>query len=166
MDDLIELYEELLFKNIRTYIQSGNVVFQSQKSELKNLGTKISNQIQKYFGFEVQVIVLEIEELKRIIRDNPYTAIKNIDISRVYITFLATVPDQVSEEISKQKHTSGDMFALIGKTIYLYCPNGYGRTKLTNTFFENKLKVVATTRNWKTTIELLNIAENIAGTKK
>lgn len=158
MDALKKMYEDLGFAKVQTYIQSGNVVFQSEISDQKDLEKLISAGISKQFGFEVPVIVLNIQELKQVVQGNPFVNDNAKDIAHLYVTFLSSEPNQQIFESIKQGQYQGEQIDLIGKTIYLYCPNGYGRTKLTNTFFESKLKTVATTRNWKTTLELLNIA--------
>lgn len=161
MDALRKMYEDLGYKNIQTYIQSGNVIFQCKKSKQNDLAKKISTQIAKQFGFEVPVIVMEVRELKEIILNNPFLNDHLKDLSHLHVTFLSSTPDSVNFENIKQGQPQGEKIALIGKTIYLYCPNGYGKTKFTNTWLENKLKVNATTRNWKTTNELLYIATEI-----
>lgn len=161
MDALRKMYEDLGYKNIQTYIQSGNVIFQCKKSKQNDLAKKISTQIAKQFGFEVPVIVMEVRELKEIILNNPFLNDHLKDLSHLHVTFLSSAPDSVNFENIKQGQPQGEKIALIGKTIYLYCPNGYGKTKFTNTWLENKLKVNATTRNWKTTNELLYIATEI-----
>jgi uncharacterized protein (DUF1697 family) len=159
MDALREMYEGLHFTHVQTYIQSGNVVFQFNNPEHKNLEPVITNQIQNKFGFEVPVIVLETAELKNIVLRNPYAADQTKDISYMHITFLSLKPAQIELKKIFQNKAPEEEFTMSEKAVYLYCPNGYGRTKLSNTFFENKLKVKATTRNWKTTLELLKIAE-------
>ena len=92
------------------------------------------------------------------ITENPFLNDKTVDPEKLHITFLAAKPAQ--ELLDKLVPTNylPDRFNIIGSTVYLYCPNGYGQTKLTNTFFENKLKVRATTRNWKTVKKLLELA--------
>lgn len=159
MELLTEMYKGLYFENIQTYIQSGNVVFQFKKSENKDLEEIISSQIQKSFGFEVPVIVLDKDELKAIIQCNPYKADKTKDVPFLHVTFLSSVPEQINLDTISRSKSSGEELSLIERTVYLYCPKGYGKTKLTNTLFEKRLKVGATTRNWKTTLELLDIAE-------
>jgi uncharacterized protein (DUF1697 family) len=158
MDALKKMYEDLGFAKVQTYIQSGNVIFQSEKSEQKDLEKLISAGIAKQFGFEVPVIVLNIQEFKRVIQNNPFVKDDSKDISHQYATFLSSEPILDKFESIKQVQNQGEQIHLIDKIIYFYCPSGYGRTKLNNTFFESKLKTVATTRNWKTTLELLNIA--------
>lgn len=160
MNILKEMFESLHFENVKTYIQSGNIVFQYKKSENNDLVIKISNQIQKYFGFEVPVFVLKTDELKHIVWNNPYKDDKTKDISFLHVTFLSSVPEQINFESINKVKSQEEEFELIDRAVYLYCPNGYGRTKLTNTFLEHKLKTGATTRNWKTTMELLRIADN------
>ena len=163
MDALKEMYEDLHFNNIQTYIQSGNVIFQNTQSRQIDLGQIISNELTGKFGYEVPVIVLDTVELKEIIERNPFTSDEIKDISHLHVTFLSSKPERIDDVLIYQKKASEEEFAITEKAVYLYCPNGYGRTKLTNTFFENRLKVGATTRNWKTTIELLRIAEKQKG---
>jgi uncharacterized protein (DUF1697 family) len=160
MDMLREIYEGLDFRTIETYIQSGNVIFQFTKSENTDLEKIISNQIQKRFGFEVTVIILTLEEMKDIIERNPYKADKTKDIAHLYVTILSSKPEQINLETIHDVKLPGEEFELIERAVYLYCPYGYGKTKLSNTFFEKKLQVGATTRNWRTALELLNIAKS------
>lgn len=158
MDALKKAYEDLGFKNVHTYIQSGNVIFQTEE---KGLEQKISGQIQKQFGFEVPVIILTIDDLKQIIGNNPYKEDDTKDISYLYVTILSSGSVNPDTEPARLKQLPGEEFIVTENAVYLYCPNGYGKTKLTNTFWESFLKVKATTRNWKTTNELLRIAESI-----
>jgi uncharacterized protein (DUF1697 family) len=155
MAELKKLYEELGFKNVKTFIQSGNVVFES-KSDTK-LAKKIEQKISEQYNFDVPVIIRTTEEMQQVINANPFLKQKNIDTTKLHVTYLSGIPQQ--EHITKANTYAyePDQFIISGKEVYLYCPNGYGNTKLTNNFFENKLKVTATTRNWKTTNELLSI---------
>lgn len=155
------MYEKLKFKDIQTYIQSGNVVFRDEGSSPKELEVKISNQIKKQFGFEIPVIVMETEELKRIIENNPFAKDESKDKSFLSITFLSDQAEHINPEIIQQKQSPGEEFSVNDKAVYLYCPNGFARSKLTTDFLENKLKVKATSRNWKTSNKLLSIAENL-----
>lgn len=163
MDDLRKLYETLGFQNVTTYVQSGNVVFCGDEASLTDLEDKIKQQIQEDFGFEVPVMVLTIDKLKQIIESNPFLTDADKEQTHFHVTFLASKPIPYNNDVIENKKTGGEAIAFSDNAIYLYCPDGYGRTKLTNTFIESKLKVVATTRNWKTTNELLNIANNTKG---
>jgi uncharacterized protein (DUF1697 family) len=162
MKALQELYERLGFRNVRTYIQSGNVVFENKPSETGVLEKMISGEILESFGFEVPVIVLEKEELINILSHNAFIRDRNEDISRLHVTILSRDPENhLVDNIGKEVFLP-DEYCIIGKAVYLFCPNGYGNTKLSNTFFEKKLKVLATTRNWKTVLELVKMSENAA----
>jgi len=150
MEDLAKTLTELHFSNIRTYIQSGNIIFQHDKTELLLLAEKIAGKISEHFGFEVPVVIRTFAELDDLSKKNPFLLMGNKDVSKLHVTLLAEEPDPEKViKIGKEPYLP-DEFLVSGKEVYLFCPNGYGRTKLTNTFFENKLKTTATTRNWKT----------------
>ena len=153
---LRKMYESLDFEHVQTYLQSGNVIFSSKKTDLRKLASEIVSQIENDFGFDVPVIVLKAERLQHIIANNPFADHK--DSTHLHVTFLMDEPKQFDQQIVGDKKSSNEEFHFSKDVIYLYCPNGYGQTKLTNNFFESKLKTTATTRNWKTTNELLKLA--------
>jgi uncharacterized protein (DUF1697 family) len=161
MDQLKKLISSLCYENVHTYIQSGNIIYQTKKTDSLKLSEIIKNAIQKEFGFDVPVITLTAEYLEKVIDNNPFQKDNSKDAAFFHITFLAAIPDIEKIDILKSIDTKNDCFEIIEQTMYLYCPNGYGNTKLTNTFVENKLKVGATTRNWKTTNELLKLVKKI-----
>lgn len=158
MDALKTMYESLNFKDIQTYVQSGNVVFSAKENNPKVLEKIISSEIESAFGFDVPVIVLNITTLKSIIDKNPFTKDKQKDVSFLHVTFLADPPKTFDKESIAHKKQINEEIEFTPNAIYLYCPNGYGKTKLNNNFLESKLNVNATTRNWKTTNELLKLA--------
>jgi uncharacterized protein (DUF1697 family) len=159
MTDLKELYESLDFQNVKSYIQSGNVLFQYKDYPPSELREKIENKIKEGFGLDVSVIIRTKDEFQKIIENNPF---KNDDTNKLYVTFLSETPlKKPIKEIEMKKDVS-EKFSIFGKEIYLFIPGGYGRTKLSNDFFEKKLKLSATTRNWKTINRLLEIADNIS----
>lgn|SRR5690554_6696182 len=150
MAALKKMFESLNLENIQTYVQSGNVVFSSKKEDPKELEKIISSGIESEFGFDVSVIVFNSKSLETIIEGNPFAKDPLKDSAFLHVTFLADAPLCVDEEIE-----------FTSNAVYLYCPNGYGKTKLNNNFLESKLKVKATTRNWKTTNELLKLARTV-----
>ena len=160
MAELKSLYESLKFKDVITYIQSGNVLFKTSKqlSDIA-LAAKIEKAICKKYGFEVPVIIRSKDEIKRIISDNALLKKNNIDEKRCYVTFLSEIPAKKNIESIKSDNYLPDQFIISGKEIYLYIPVSYGETKLSNNFFEKKLKVTATTRNWNTVKKLSELAE-------
>ncbi len=158
MNALKTMYRQLNFQNIETYLQSGNVIFSDDKSNPSDLAATISSKIQEQFGFDVPVIVFKVDELKAIKEANPFKDDLRMDQQFLHVTFLASDPKIIDFELIAAKKSPGEEIVLIKKAVYLYCPNGYRRTKLTNNFLETKLQVGATTRNWKTVNELLKIA--------
>ena len=159
MADLKALYESLKFREVTTYIQSGNVIFESdgKLSDLE-LAKKIEQAIYKKYDFEVPVIIRSAEELENIISINPFLKEKDINTEKLHVTFLSEIPNKTNLKSINQFDFSPDRFIIIGKEVYLYTPGSYGETKLSNRFFENKLKVTATTRNWRTLNKLFEIA--------
>ena len=162
MDALRVMLEDLDFKNVKTYIQSGNVVFQMEKAECRDLETKIEKKIASTFHFDVPVLVKRQIEVVNILKQNPFVNERDEAIEWLHVTFLSNIPEQQFVEKIKDLSTPPDEFILSETAIYLFCPKGYGNSKLSNTFFENKLKVMATTRNWRTVNELVRMAESLA----
>jgi uncharacterized protein (DUF1697 family) len=147
MADLRSLYEALGLSICQTYVQSGNVVFDSEEQDAAKLRDSIEAQIESAFGFSVPVLIRTRDDFQRVIENHPFAG---EEPTRVLVTFLYERPEQSKwEELDRHKGQV-DQFALGEQEIFLFCPAGYGKTKLSNTFFEKKLDVVATTRNWKT----------------
>ena len=161
MADLKTLYENLGFSNVKTYVQSGNVVFQSKAEKTELLEQKIHEQIKNKYGFEVPVIVMTVDKLKTIIDSNPLKDDPAKEEKFLHVTFLGSKPENYDEEAIFSKKAGQEEIVITDEAVYLYCPHGYGTSKLNNNFLENKLKVTATTRNWKTTNELLKLANSI-----
>lgn len=159
MADLKSLYENLKFTDVTTYIQSGNVCFKS-KENLSDilLAEKIEKAIYKKYAFEVPVIIRNEDELKNIISSNPFLKEKNIDEKKLHVTFLSQLPGNAEIKNISDVDYSPDQFIIKDKEVFLHTPAGYGETKLSNNFFEKKLKVKATTRNWNTVNKLLEMA--------
>ena len=99
-----------------------------------------------------------MQEFKNIFQSNPFVNIQNLDISKLYVSFLENTPNIEDIQIISEIQSDVDKFIVDGKVVYVFCPNGYGKTKLNNTFFEKKLKTSATTRNWKTVTKLIELA--------
>lgn len=159
MEALRQLFENSGFSNVRTYIQSGNVLFSSEQTNTSELEQLISAQIEKEFGFQVPVLILTHLELQQIVENNPFLNDETKNPAFLHVTFLASTPVEDTIDQLTAKKAEQEAFFLTQNALYLYCPNGYGNTKLTNNFIESKLKTQATTRNWKTTLELLKMAE-------
>jgi uncharacterized protein (DUF1697 family) len=158
MKELTTLFESLDFKTVQTYVQSGNVVFQASEKGVDDLAKRIEKKIGEQFGFEVPVLVMEKNYMASIVQNNPFLLSGDKDVTKLHVTFLSSEPEKSNVDKINRDLYLPDEYTVTNSVVYLYCPNGYGNTKLNNNFFENKLKVTATTRNWKTVMELLNIA--------
>lgn len=160
MNELKQLLEKLGFSAIQTYIQSGNVVFQTAITDVKKIENMISNGIKDRFKYEVPVLVLDQIEFIKIIDENPFILDDLKDLSHLHVTFLSDVPRMETYTEIKYLDYKPDEFQLVNRAVYLYCPLNYSKSKLTNGFFEKKLGVEATTRNWKTVTVLLDMIGN------
>ena len=162
MPALAALFEKEGFQGCKTYIQSGNVLFNLEETDEQKLSAQIKAAITSEFGFDVPVIVLSLKAMQSVLEHSPFLKSQEEDITNLHATFLYQPPaKELLEKIDAQKYLP-DEFILADKTIYLHCPQGYGRTKLNNNFFESKLKVTATTRNWKTVAELVRLGNELA----
>lgn len=154
MEDLKNVLGELNFTNIRTYIQSGNIIFETEKKDPAYLEKQIEEKILNHFEFQVPVVIRTRTELDIIHNNNPFLGKRSEPADKLHVTFFPEQPEKEHLKKIEGLLFLPDEFIVSGREVYLFCPNGYGRTKLTNQFFENKLKLTATTRNWKT-IEML-----------
>jgi uncharacterized protein (DUF1697 family) len=159
MEALRVCFEGLGCRGVQTYVQSGNVIFDAVKKEAVRYADEISERIEHDFGFPVPVLLRTSEEVQRIVHQNPFLKQPKIDPSKLHVTFLSTTAPKSAPDDLKVLAAKEEQFHIQGREIYLYCPNGYGRTKLSNTAIEKKLDVEATTRNWKTVQALLTLAQ-------
>ena len=161
MDALKQLFLNLGHQNIVTYIQSGNVIFTSKSTDVFKIQNDIYEKINQEFGFNIPILIIQKQELESALANNIFVNNRSEDMLKLHVTLMSQLP--LAADIAKimEGNYGVDEFTIVEKSIYLFCPNGYGNTKLNNTFFEKKLKVSCTTRNWKTVNELLKLANNI-----
>nr|WP_317190614.1 DUF1697 domain-containing protein [Winogradskyella marina] len=153
---LRELLTKSGFENVKTYIQSGNVIFQSATNGAKVLENKIQNTILDRFEFEVPVLVKTREELSTIFNNCPFAENKKIES---YFILLSEIPDKKRLQEVSQKRYPNDDYVILNDCIYLHCENGYGQSKFNLNVFEKKLNVNATARNYKTMVKLLSLSD-------
>ncbi len=161
METLRGIYAVLGLTNIRTYVQSGNVVFESEDQARLELVSRIEAQIEQACGYHVEVFIRQPDDMKQILAGNPFLTTRSEDPNKLHVTFYNRAPAEslLSKLIAPNGTT--DEFALAESAVYLFCPNGYGKTRLSNTFFERRLGVPVTTRNWNTVKALYKIAVEI-----
>jgi uncharacterized protein (DUF1697 family) len=160
MSELKQLFIDLGFYDVITYIQSGNVIFKSPIKKQILIEDAIVSEIFKQFEHDVHVLVLTKDKLTTIFNSNPFlTKNPTINISKLHVTFLNTEPDISNKhDIEALVIESEDEFIIHKNSVYLHCPNGQAKTKLTTNLFEKKLKSPATTRNWKTISKLVELS--------
>jgi uncharacterized protein (DUF1697 family) len=158
MKDLAELLATTHCKNIRTYIQSGNVVFSATQAVARGLVTEVATKIGERFGFAVPVVIRSAAEMVEVVRNNPFLA-RGLSEKDLHVGFLASRPS--AEAVAKLDHqrSPGDEFEVVGTEIYFYLPNGAGQTKLTNAYLDSRLATISTSRNWATVLKLCEMAQ-------
>jgi uncharacterized protein (DUF1697 family) len=159
MERLRSSLTALGFADVQTYIQSGNIVFAAPPDSAARLIAKIEQKILADFGFAVPVFLRTAKEMEKIAKQNPFLKVPEIDPTKLHVTFLAGDPPKTALGPLEPLAAPGEQLSVIGREIYLYCPHGYGDTKLSNATIERKLSVGATTRNWKTVNTLLAMAQ-------
>lgn len=162
MTDLQALYRKLGYKDAETYIQSGNVIFSSVDDLTPSeISSKIEKSILRSFNYEITVLIRKVEEIKKLESVNPFLKMENFDPSKMAVLFLDQEPSESQIQKVINIDYPPDKFKVIGSEIFIYCPNGFGKTKLYTNFFERKMGVAGTGRNWRTVNKLLEIAEKI-----
>jgi uncharacterized protein (DUF1697 family) len=156
MEKLTQSFEALGFKQTQTYIQSGNVVFTAAKTSPATLSKKIEEKIGRDFGFPVPVVVRTQEELAESIKKNPFLK-KCDDGARLHLTFFTEAPSPDGLKELENLTTLPDESCCLGREIYLYLPNGMGKSSLNNNPVERRWFKGATTRNWNTVVKLLEM---------
>jgi uncharacterized protein (DUF1697 family) len=151
MKDLRMLLSSSGFQNVQTYIQSGNVVLESEQST-KEVEASITKSIKDQLGFDVPAFAYTIKDWQNIVEACPYQEGEK----KVYFTFLDRIP---KVDDIKVKKAETDEFTIVQNMVYLSCLS-YGKTKLSNNLFEKKLQVKATSRNYRTTLKLLAMVTN------
>ena len=154
MQDLATLVEQGGCENVRTYIQSGNVLFKASDAVAEGFAQRIASQIEARFGFRAPLTLRSSADMGEVIRQNPF-AREGADEKAFHVVFLEDLPNaQQISQLDPNRSPPPDQFAVRGREIYLLMPNGMGRTKLTNDYFDRKLGTVSTVRNWRTVMKL------------
>jgi uncharacterized protein (DUF1697 family) len=155
MAKLREVFDSLGYEDVATYIQSGNVVFTSTDKEPK-VTRDVAAAITAEFGFDVPVTVRTRAELAKVVASNPYLK-AGADESTLHVMFLAAKPTAAAIKTLDPERCPPDEFTVRGREIYLLLPNGMGRTKMTNDYFDRRLGTHGTARNWRTVNHLLEL---------
>lgn len=164
MDALRALYESLKLENPRTYVQSGNVIFRTNEKNTAKLGKRIQEAIEKKFGFRPDVVLRSTDELRKAIAASPFAKRPGLEPSKILVTFLASDPSPDSQANLAKLKSHPEELHLIGREMYIYFPDGAGKSKLPWSQVEKLLKVTGTARNWNSVSNMLAMAEEMEAT--
>ena len=157
MKDLAQMFRQAGCGSVRTYIQSGNVIFEAPAGATKVAET-VTARIEKQLGYRIPVVLRTADQLRKTIAANPYLA-GGADHKALHVYFLAVAPAAHAIAALDANRSAPDTFHVRGQEIYLHLPNGMGRTKLTNAYFDTKLATICTARNWTTVLKLAEMME-------
>jgi uncharacterized protein (DUF1697 family) len=160
MKELSEMFAGMDHPEAKIFIQSGNVVLQSDDDSDK-LSAEIAAAIKQEFDLDIAVMIRTAGEVQELAARNPYLREENFNGSKMAVVFLNKVPSAEALKKMEEINFPPDKYCIDGKEIFIYCPNGFGRSKLSTNFFERKLNVFGTARNWKTINSILDIAEKM-----
>jgi len=158
MTDLRALYEQHGHTDVVTYVQSGNVVSCTGTRSAAAVEQTISAAIADELRLDVDVLVRTPKELRSVLNRNPFLKRGRRDLKTLHVTFLSRRPRAALVGALDESAFSPDEFRIEQREVFVSCPSGYGRTKINNMWFERKLKVPATTRNWATVTKLVELA--------
>lgn len=149
MTELTAIFEDLGAAHVRTYIQSGNVLFEANARIAAGLPSAVAAAIEERFGYRVPVVLRSASELARALEGNPFLQ-RGVTSEALHVAFLADTPAAARVAALDPARSAPDTFEVQGREIYLHLPNGVARSKLTNDYFDRTLGTVSTIRNWRT----------------
>lgn len=156
MAELRDLLSKSGFENVKTYIQSGNIILQTSETEADNVENKVRKAIQSHFGFEVSVIAKTRPQLIQIFEDCPFINEKK---TNSYFAILSEIPNSELVKTASEKIYEHEEYHIIKDGIYFYCAEGYGKAKFNLNYFERQLNTNATARNYRTMVKLLSLSD-------
>ncbi len=157
MKDLAPMFRDAGCGDVRTYIQSGNVVFQAGQALARRIPDLIEEAISERFGFEAPVVTRTAAEIDGVVRGNPFLK-GGADPKTLHVAFLRDRPSKTGIATLDPDRSPPDEFAVRASEIYLRCPDGVARSKLTAQYFDSRLGTITTARNWRTVLKLQEMA--------
>ncbi|MBX7159847.1 MAG: DUF1697 domain-containing protein [Acidimicrobiia bacterium] len=157
MVELAAAFEAEGCSDVRTYVQSGNVVFAAPAGVVEGLADAVAERLRAVHGITTPVVLRTGEEIATVVGANPFLA-RGEDIALQHVAFLSGVPAPADVESLDPDRSPPDEFAVVGREVYLHLPGGVGRTRITNAYLDRRLGVVSTARNWRTVLALADMA--------
>src|SRR6266705_228938 len=161
MEALRALYESLKLRDAQTYVQSGNAIFRTDERDIPRLTKRIKDGIDRKFGFRPDVILRTAAEMRDVVARNPFAKRRGIEPGKLLVTFLASDPGAEAREKVLQIKCDPEELRIEGRELYIYFPNGMGRSKLSTAKLEKTLKTPGTGRNWNSVTKMLEMAEKL-----
>lgn len=159
MADLVAMFIDAGCTGVRSYIQSGNVIFKASKSVALKVPAFVAARIEQQFGFKTRLVLRTVEQMRDVVRNNPLRA-EGVDETLLSVMFLADMPDPRHVEGLDPQRSAPDSYVVLGDAIFAHTPTGLAKTKLTNAYFDSRLKTICTGRNWRTVVTLLELMES------
>lgn len=161
MDALRTLYSSLKFENPQSYVQSGNVIFQTEERDLDKIAKRIQQAIEKQFACCPEIMLRSLDELRSVVKKNPFAKRSDVEPNKLLVSFLLADPGiQARKTLLGQKFAPEELHA-VGKQLYIYFPNGVGKSKLPWRSIDKILHTPSTGRNWNSVTKMLEIAEKM-----
>lgn len=154
MARLASIFAQVGCKDVRTYIQSGNVVYRATRPLSRRVAGLVSSAIADELGLTVPVLTRSARELRDVIAANPFPGGEDA----LHVVFLSSAPDAKAAASLDPQRSPPDRFVVSGREVYLHCPDGLGKTRLTGAYLEARLGVTTTARNWRTVLALAELA--------
>jgi uncharacterized protein (DUF1697 family) len=161
MDALRALYESLKFEDPRTYVQSGNVIFRTKEKNSPALAKKIQQAIEHTFKCSPEVILRTTDELKKAIAASPFADRRNLEPGKILVTFLAAEPGPQARTTLLSLRSYPEEIHLKGRELYIYFPDGAGKSKLPWSRLEKLFQTTGTARNWNSVTNMLAMAQEL-----
>lgn len=161
MEALRALFVSLKFEQPQTYVQSGNVVFQTPERDLDLLASRVKQAIEKKFACSPAVVLRSVTELRAVVSRNPFAKRTNIEPAKLHVFFLAAQPAKNAPERLRQLAVQPEELHLMGRELFIYFPNGVGKSKLPWARVDKALETQGTGRNWNSVTKILELAESL-----
>jgi len=161
MDTLRDLYAKLKLEKPQTYLQSGNVIFKSSERNLDLVAKRIQAAIEKKFGCRTEIILRTSAELRAVIANNPFAKRTGIEPSKLLVTFLLADPGKAARENLRKQQFAPEQLHVADRELYIYFPDGVGKSKLPSARIRKILNTPGTGRNWNSVTKMLEIAEQL-----
>jgi uncharacterized protein (DUF1697 family) len=159
MQQLVRMFEAAGGSSVRSYIASGNVLFDAREPAAARIARAVAAAIAERFGFEAPVVLRSAGELQAVVRANPFVAAGD-EPGALHVLFLVDRPAAAQAAALDPARSPPDRFELHGRELFLHCPNGVARTKLTNDYFDRQLGTIGTMRNWRTVAKLAELCRH------